>query len=94
MTRIAATPSLATPKVAPPSAQRADLEKAAKAFEAIFLRNLISTMRGAGQGEDVLGSSGVDQFRELADANMASDLANKGSFGIAELLLKQLDKQP
>ncbi len=74
--------------------QRAALEKAAKGFEAIFMRQLMGSMRKAGEdlGESIDGSSAVDQFQELSDANTADGLAKGGSLGIAQLILKQLDK--
>ncbi len=73
--------------------QRAELEQAAKSFEAIFTRQLVSTMRNSSLGESIDGSSAVDQFRELSDARMADDLASKGGLGIAQMLLNQLDKR-
>lgn len=72
--------------------QRAELARAAKAFEAIFVRQLIGTMRQASLGDELTGSSAVDQFRELSDARMADSLADKGGLGIAELILQQLEK--
>jgi peptidoglycan hydrolase FlgJ len=75
-----------------PAAQadkQAQLKAAAEAFEAVFLRQLIGSMRQAGLGEDILGSSATDQFRELSDAKLAEQMAATGSFGIAEMLLKQ-----
>ena len=72
--------------------QRADMAKAAKAFEAIFVRQLIGTMRQSSLGDDLTGNSAVDQFRELSDARMADSLADKGGLGIAELILQQLEK--
>jgi len=77
---------------APQQQDRAALEKAARAFEAIFVRQLLSTMRKASLGEDIAGSSSVDQFREMSDANLANGLAEQHSLGIADLILKQLDK--
>jgi flagellar protein FlgJ len=77
---------------APPSAQadkQAQLKAAAQAFEAVFLRQLIGSIRQAGLGEDILGSSATDQFRELSDSKLADQMAASGSFGIAEMLLKQ-----
>ena len=71
--------------------QRAELEKTAKAFEAIFTRQLLGTMRKASLGEDIAGSSAVDQFREMSDAKMAEGMASQGGLGIANLLLQQLD---
>jgi flagellar protein FlgJ len=75
---------------------RAAMEKAAKGFEAIFMRQLVGTMRHSSLGESIDGSSAVDQFQEMSDANMASGLANGGGgggLGIAQLILQQLDKR-
>lgn len=75
------------------SAQRAELAKAAKAFEAVFMRQMIGSMRGATAGMNQLtGSSAVDQFQELADARTAESLADRGGLGIAEMLLRQLSR--
>lgn len=73
--------------------ERAALEKAAKGFEAIFTRQLLQTMRNSSMGESIDGSSAVDQFREMSDANMADGLSKNGSLGIADMILKQLDKR-
>jgi flagellar protein FlgJ len=72
--------------------QRAALTQAAKQFEAIFTRQLIGSMRQTGVGDDLTGSSAVDQFQELSDARTADTLADKGGLGIANLLLQQLDR--
>jgi len=74
------------------STDRETLEKAARGFEAVFVRQLLSTMRKASLGEDIAGGGGVEQFRELSDANLANGLASQHSLGIADLILKQLDK--
>ena len=76
------------------SADRDALAQAAKSFEAIFTRKMLGSMRQASLGEDLAGGSGVDQFREMSDANMADDLAKKGGLGIAQLILQQLDRKP
>lgn len=71
----------------------AALVKAAHAFEAIFTRQLLSTMRNAKlSDDDITGSSSVDQFREMSDAKMADNLSAQGGLGIANMLIKQLDK--
>ena len=77
------------------SAQKAQLEKTAKQFEAIFLRQMIGTMRQSGGGEGIFDSSATDQFRDMSDARTADTMAEKGALGIAEMLLRQYEaRQP
>jgi flagellar protein FlgJ len=89
----AATAAAATQSAAQPGGkseeQKAELRKAAESFEAIFLRQMIGTMRSATKGDPLLGSDAGDQFRDLMDARLADDMADKHSFGIAEMVLKQ-----
>ncbi|PZU57309.1 MAG: flagellar biosynthesis protein FlgI [Sphingobium sp.] len=71
---------------------KADLEKAAKAFEAIFMRQMIGAMRSASLDEGLGDSSATGQFRDMADARTADAMADSGhGFGIAALLLKQFE---
>lgn len=81
---------------APPATQSADkreqLKAAAQAFEAVFVRQMIGSMRQANLGEDIMGGGrAAEQFRELQDAKLADSMAEKGSFGVAEMLLKQFE---
>lgn len=83
-------PTAATAAGADPrAAEKAKLKQTAEQFEAIFLRQMIANMRQGSLSDDVFGSSATDQFREMADARTAQSMAEKGSFGIADLLLKQ-----
>ena len=68
------------------------LEAAAQAFEAVFLRQVIGSMRQARLAEDVFGSAATDQFRDMADANLADSMSDQGSFGIADLLMQQFGR--
>jgi flagellar protein FlgJ len=78
-----------TPAKAPDPA----LKKAAQGFEAVFLREMIGSMRKAKLAEDDLfGSSATDNFRELADANLAETMSGLGQFGISALVEAQLAK--
>lgn len=88
--QIASTPSTtATATTTQPGSQQADLEKAAKAFEAIFMRQMLGAMRSASLDEGLGDSSATMQFRDMADAKTADNMAETGKFGIAELLMKQ-----
>ena len=74
---------------APPQHDRKKRKAAAEAFEAVFLRQMISSMRSASLGDGLFDTSASDQFRDLSDARTADSMAEKGALGIAELLLKQ-----
>lgn len=73
-------------------ARRAELRQAAQAFEAIFLRQMIGSMRNARLAEDVFGSASSEQFRDMGDAQLADSMSRQGAFGIAELLLSQFNR--
>ena len=73
-------------------AQREQLRQAAQQFEAIFLRQMIGSMRNARLAEDVFGSSSSEQFRDMGDAQLADSMSRQGSFGIAEMLLSQFNR--
>ena len=68
---------------------RQTLKAVAKQFEAVFLRQMIGSMRSASLGDGLLDSSASDQFREMSDARTADAMAEKGALGIADMLLKQ-----
>lgn len=69
------------------------LLKAAQGFEAVFLREMIGSMRKAKLADDDLfGSSATDNFREMADAHTAESMAGLGQFGIAALVEAQMAK--
>ena len=76
-----------------PEPQDARLREAAQAFEAVFVRQMIGSMRQARLGEDLLGSDAADQFRDMADARLADTMAERGSLGIAEMLLNQFQRR-
>jgi flagellar protein FlgJ len=73
-----------------PAGKAAELKAAAKAFEAVFLRQLIGSMRQASLGDDLLGGGQAgEQFRDMQDSKLADSMADQGGFGIAEMLHKQ-----
>ena len=87
-----ATAAAQAPQTAQSEAQRAQLRSAAEAFEAVFLRQMIGSMRQARLAEDPFGSAASEQFRDMADARLADSMAQQRSFGIAELLLGQFER--
>ena len=75
------------------STEKAQLKEVAKQFEAIFLRQMIGTMRQSGGGEGIFDSSATEQFRDMSDARTADTMAEKGALGIAEMLLRQYESR-
>lgn len=68
------------------------LRKAAEAFEAVMLRQMMASMRQAKLGDDIFGSSATDNFREMSDAKLADQMAGLRQFGIADMIERQLTK--
>ena len=74
-------------------AQREALRGAAQQFEAVFLRQMIGSMRQAHLADDMFGSQATEQFRDMSDANLADAMSHQGVFGIAQMLLSQFDRR-
>lgn len=85
---IASLPASSTATNAP-STGRQQLEQAAQAFEAIFVRSMIGAMRQASLGDDLMGNKGSDEFRDMMDARMADEMTQTKGLGIADLLIAQ-----
>jgi peptidoglycan hydrolase FlgJ len=85
--------SSATPQLpgaaAPDPAELARLKQVAKQFEAVFLRQLIGSMRSASLGDGLFDSSSSEQFRDMGDARTADAMADKGVLGVSDLLVRQ-----
>ena len=76
--------------VATPHAGNPELKAAAQRFEAVFLREMISSMRKGKLADEMFGSSATDNFREMADAKTADAMAKLGAFGIAGMIEQQM----
>lgn len=76
--------------------EKGGLRQAAEQFEAIFFNMLLKSMRQANaafEAEGMMNSQTTEFYRDMHDSQMASDLAQKGSLGLADLLVQQLDPQ-
>lgn len=96
MTQITGTPTATAPalsRTGSPAATGSAIDpeklKVAQQFEAIFLRQMIGSMRSSTLAEGMFDSSASDQFRDMADARTADEMSRTGSFGIADMLIKQ-----
>ena len=72
--------------------RRQELRQAAQAFEAVFIRQLLGSMRSAKLSDDMLSSQATDQFRDMADSRLADTMSQRGTFGIADMLVAQFER--
>ncbi|MDR7119193.1 flagellar assembly peptidoglycan hydrolase FlgJ [Rheinheimera soli] len=69
------------------------LKQAAKQFESIFMGMLLSSMRKANEvfeDDGALNSNATKFYKDMYDKQLATDLSEKGSLGLADLLVQQL----
>ncbi len=75
-------------------AKKIKLEKAAEGFEAIFIRQLLKTMRSTLSGEGIFGKGSVGEiYGDMMDNALADILAKRDALGIADSLYRQLVKE-
>jgi peptidoglycan hydrolase FlgJ len=70
--------------------ERQELAEAAKKFEAIFLRQLLSAARKADFGTPLLGGEGLKTFRTMQDEHFADLASRSGAFAFAAQIEAQL----
>ncbi|HEB52896.1 MAG TPA: hypothetical protein ENI87_06550 [bacterium] len=81
------------------AAGRAKAEKVANQFEDVFVQTLVASMRQTASigGEDgggmFGGGPGADTYSSWFDANVSSELTKGGGFGIAAMLLRQMEQR-
>ena len=72
--------------------RKAEIQSMAADFEAIFVRQMLTTMRSSSLGDGLFDGEGLKQFRDMQDAKLAESMATKGVFGVAELLTRHMEK--
>lgn len=65
----------------------------ASQFEALFIQQMIKTMRAASPGDPMMDGAGVQMFRDMQDQQLASNMAKKGGIGLSDFILRQLAPQ-
>lgn len=63
--------------------------EAARQFEALFISQMMKSMRQAGGESELFNSSVMRTYTDMFDQQMATEVAGKG-IGLAEQLLQQL----
>lgn len=68
----------------------AAIKKVAQQFEALFLNNILKSMRQAKLAEGIFDNSQSDTYNEMYDHQLSVHLAGKPGVGLADLIVKQL----
>ena len=69
----------------------AKLQKATQDFEAVFLKNLLASMRRGMPGGGLEAKSfGGDIYRDMLDDELAKSASQSGTLGVGKILYKQL----
>ena len=66
------------------------LRETAKQFEALFIQMMMKSMRDASFKSDLLQSDSQDTYQEMFDKEVSVSLAQRGGFGLADMLTQQL----
>lgn len=66
------------------------LEEVAKQFEAIFIQMMLKSMRDASIADGIFDSDQTELYMGMFDQQISLDLAARKSFGIADMMIKQL----
>jgi len=71
------------------------LRETAKHFEGMFIQMMLKSMRDANSvmKSDMNHSEAIDTFQDMFDKEISTQMANKNSLGIADMLVKQLTPQ-
>ncbi len=66
------------------------LREVARQFESLFIQMMLKNMRAASFGDELFDSDQTTHYREMFDSQISLHLGQKGGFGLADLLVRQL----
>jgi peptidoglycan hydrolase FlgJ len=81
------------PSANPAPTGRAELARAARGFEAIFVRQMLAAARKTSFDNGLFGSEANDTFRQMQDDRFAEIAADSGAFGLGRMIEARLAAQ-
>ena len=60
-------------------------------FEAMFIQEMLKSMREATEKSDLMGSEVGEQFEQMYDKELSVQLAKRNTMGVADMIVKQVD---
>jgi flagellar protein FlgJ len=76
------------------TANEPTVREAARQFESLFLRLMLKSMREASMGDELFDSHAGGFYRDMFDDQIAVEMSGDGGFGLAEVLVRQLQQVP
>ncbi|MEX2301168.1 MAG: hypothetical protein WD733_09540 [Bryobacterales bacterium] len=75
-----------------PAGTKIDAPAAAREFEALLIAGLLKTARQAGEALGTASTqAGAEGYVEIAEEHVARVMAQRGAFGISQILVKKLE---
>lgn len=72
---------------------RAQLHKAAQAFEAILVKQMLTAAHASSFGDKLFDSQGLQTFNAMQDERFAQITAESGTLGFAKMIEAQMAKR-
>jgi peptidoglycan hydrolase FlgJ len=74
------------------AANRANAQKAAQQFEAMFINMMLKEARKTSLGGGLLDNEAGKTFREMQDGQIAQQMAQHGTLGLSKAIADYLDR--
>ena len=71
---------------------QASLRKIARQFESVYIKMMLKSMRDASMGDPLFDSQSSKVYRDMFDNQLAIDMSDHGGIGLADMLVKQLQR--
>jgi flagellar protein FlgJ len=68
------------------------LQETATQFEAMFIQEMLKSMRATVEKSDLLGSDVEDQFTQMYDRELSMALAKRNTMGVADMIVKAVKR--
>lgn len=75
------------------SAPNKAIEDVASQFEALFIQQMMKSMRDAVPKSELMQSDHLETYQSMADRQMAVSLSQQGGIGIARMLVEQMQSK-
>ena len=70
------------------------VDEVAEQFESMFIQMMLKSMRDALPKDGIFSSNDMDTYTEMADQQIAVNMAKSGGIGLADVIARQLRPEP